>query len=292
MGKATTRSIALAACLTMFASPALVAYASTVTVQPGQTLWGIAQAHHTTVAQIHKLNPNLHGETIQIGMKLTLPGGVPSSKWSANRVRPVKQKVTVHAGDTLWSLATAYHTSVGRLQALNPQLRNSVTIRIGDSLWVPTGNRSASSGSRPTPAPVTMLSGRSAAFGPPGATLAAENLYWMARVIHAEAGSQPLKSKIAVGDVVWHRMLAQPGSTVKDIVFEQTNGNYQFSTVPEGAIYESPDPLSVTAAVDVLEKHEDVVPGAYVFYDTSQRNNPWVYQQPTVANFNGFVFAK
>lgn len=276
----------------MVTSPALIAYASTVTVQQGQTLWGIAQAHHTTLAEIHKLNPGLHGELIKIGMKLTLPGGA-SSHSSTTHVHPVKQKVTVHAGDTLWSLARTYHTTVGRLQALNPRLRSSATIHIGNTLWVPTRNASpqvTSLSSRVSPQ--ATLSGRSAAFGPVGATLVAQNLYWMARVIHAEAGSQPLESKIAVGDVVWHRMKAQPGSTVKDIVFEQSNGHYQFSTVPEGAIYEQPDQVSVTAAIDVLEKHEDVVPGAYVFYDKSQRNDSWVLQQPTVANFNGFVFAK
>ena len=44
----------------------------TVTVAPGDSLWGLAQRYGTTVAQLRKLN-GLHSDSIQAGMTLVVP---------------------------------------------------------------------------------------------------------------------------------------------------------------------------------------------------------------------------
>lgn len=259
--------------------------------------------YHTTVADILALNPAIHGDVLQIGMKLTLPAGtntLPSAgQGTGMAARPgpglAKTKIIVRAGDSLWSLALRYHTTVNRLQALNPALRDGITIKLGQPLWVlgEAARTSAStSHAAAVAAPGAHLSARHDGFGPTGASLDAQNLYWMAHVIHAEAGYESLRTQIAVGDVVWHRMLVQPGSTVKDIVFQQSNGRYQFSTVPQGYIYQQPDSQSQMAALDVLEKHQDLVPGAYVFYGANQTNDGWVLAQPVITRIGNMVFAK
>ncbi|HUN22432.1 MAG TPA: LysM peptidoglycan-binding domain-containing protein [Anaerolineales bacterium] len=46
----------------------------TYTVQPGDTLWGIARKHNTYVSEIMKLN-NLSSSIIHVGQVLTVPGG-------------------------------------------------------------------------------------------------------------------------------------------------------------------------------------------------------------------------
>lgn len=116
----------------------------------------------------------------------------------------------------------------------------------------------------------------------------------MEHVIHAEASSEPLAAQIAVGDVILHRLQAGTyGKTIKDVIFQETDGQYQFGCVPNGEIYTTPTKQNDDAAIDVLEHDKDVVPGALVFYNPNQTgNSTWILQQPSVASIGDFVFAK
>jgi LysM repeat protein len=89
--------------------------AQTVTVGPGDNLWSIARAHDTTVAALMEAN-GLADDRLKIGQVLQVPGAV---------VERAPFDATVHVthvvepGDSLWSLARAYDTSVPALMALN-----------------------------------------------------------------------------------------------------------------------------------------------------------------------------
>ncbi|MDR7428385.1 MAG: LysM peptidoglycan-binding domain-containing protein [Armatimonadota bacterium] len=105
------------------------ASASTLThiVQPGETLWAIASAHGTTVEAIARQNDLRGVDLLQPGQRLVIPA--PQSRVAASatvsyRVRP---------GDTLWSLARRYQTSVQELAVLN-RLPLDGTLRVGQVL--------------------------------------------------------------------------------------------------------------------------------------------------------------
>lgn len=75
-----------------------------------------------------------------------------------------------------------------------------------------------------------------------------EDLFWLARIIYAEAGHEPMEGKIAVGNVVLNRV-AYWGfpNTIYDVIFDRVGG-IQFEPVLNGAIYNDPTEDCYTAA--------------------------------------------
>ena len=88
-----------------------------------------------------------------------------------------------------------------------------------------------------------------------------ETLMWLARIIHAESGNQPLEGKIAVGNVVMNRVNnPRFPNTLYDVLFQKN----QFSPASSGSIYKEPNWESKVAAMLVLEGVQ-VVPDALFF---------------------------
>lgn len=80
-----------------------------------------------------------------------------------------------------------------------------------------------------------------------------DDLYWLSRIISAEAEGEPLEGKLAVGSVVLNRMRSPefPG-TIYGVIFDRKNG-IQFTPVANGTIYGEPDRESILAARLCLE---------------------------------------
>ena len=79
------------------------------------------------------------------------------------------------------------------------------------------------------------------------------DLYWLARIISAEAAGEPLSGKIAIGNVVINRKNspAYP-NTIYGVIFDRKYGT-QFSPVSFGTVYNSPTAESIIAAKICLE---------------------------------------
>ncbi len=81
----------------------------------------------------------------------------------------------------------------------------------------------------------------------------ANEVYWLSRIISAEAAGEPFLGQIAVGNVVMNRV-AHPSypNTVYGVIFDRKHGT-QFSPVSMGTIYNTPSESSVIAAKICLE---------------------------------------
>lgn len=81
----------------------------------------------------------------------------------------------------------------------------------------------------------------------------ADSLYWLSRIIFAEARGESMAGKLAVGSVVMNRVASSEyPSTVYGVVFDR-RGGVQFTPVANGEIYRTPDAESIEAAKRCLD---------------------------------------
>lgn len=97
-----------------------------VTVRRGDTLWGIAQRYHTTVAALARENGIANPNLIFPGQRICV---------SVRRDGGAEQRYTVRRGDTLWAIARRYHTTVAALVAAN-NIANPNLIYPGQQLLI------------------------------------------------------------------------------------------------------------------------------------------------------------
>ncbi len=103
------------------------------TIKKGETLSAIARKHHTTVAEVRKINGLKKGAVIQYGKVLH----IPTNTYAANTALSTKPaKYVIKKGDTLSAIAKKHHTSVTKVRTANG-LRKNATLKIGKILKVP-----------------------------------------------------------------------------------------------------------------------------------------------------------
>ena len=118
---------------------------NTYTVKSGDSLWSIANRYNTTVNELKALN-KLTSNNLTIGQIIEIPSNESNNQTT--------NTYTVKSGDSLWSIANRYNTTVNELKALNnlttnnlsigqilniptstTQTTNTYTVKSGDSLW-------------------------------------------------------------------------------------------------------------------------------------------------------------
>lgn len=119
----------------------------------------------------------------------------------------------------------------------------------------------------------------------------ADELLWLARIIHAESQGEPLDGKIAVGNVVLNRVRsADFPNTIYGVIFDQANG-VQFTPVANGAVYNTPNEESVAAAKLCLEGASTVPPNCLYFINASIASSLWVPQnRPYIKDIGNHQF--
>lgn len=102
-----------------------------------------------------------------------------------------------------------------------------------------------------------------------------DELYWLSRIIEAEAGGEILEGKIAVGNVVLNRVASkQYPNTVYGVIFDFRHG-IQFTPAYTGTIYNKPSQESIIAAKMCLEGYE-IVPGVMFFFNPRIATSNWI----------------
>lgn len=107
------------------------------------------------------------------------------------------------------------------------------------------------------------------------------DLYWLSRIISAEAKGECLAGKIGVGNVVLNRVSSKSfPNSVKSVVFQVDSGVYQFSPVSDGSIYNEPTEESVIAAKLVLDG-ASAASNALYFFNPAKTSASWIVRNCT-----------
>ena len=104
---------------------------STYIVKKGDSLYSIANKYNTTVEELKRIN-NLTSNTLSIGQVLKLPSDKP------NKIEQEKNTITytIQKGDSLYSIARKYSTTIDKIKDLNNLTTNLLSI--GQVLLIPT----------------------------------------------------------------------------------------------------------------------------------------------------------
>ena len=104
-----------------------------------------------------------------------------------------------------------------------------------------------------------------------------DEVYWLSRIIEAEAGGEVLEGKIAVGNVVLNRVDSPSyPNTIYQVIFDFKHG-IQFTPAYTGTIYNKPSAQSIIAAKVCLEGYE-IAPGVLFFFNPRIATSSWISQ--------------
>ncbi len=103
----------------------------------------------------------------------------------------------------------------------------------------------------------------------------ADEVFWLARIIHAESRGESLLGQIAVGGVVMNRVRSKYyPNTIYGVIFDRKYG-VQFSPILDGTIYNTPGYTATLAAKICLEGY-DVTGGAFFFLAPELATSSWI----------------
>jgi N-acetylmuramoyl-L-alanine amidase len=126
-------------------------------------------------------------------------------------------------------------------------------------------------------AQAALVTRGSGTITPGGSYYDADAVYWLSRIISAESMSEPLKGKIAVGNVIMNRVKSPDfPDTIYGVIFDSRWGG-QFQPVKNGSIYNTPGADSVLAAKLCLDG-ASVVGDSIFFLNPAISSNFWTMQ--------------
>lgn len=137
--KKTTKTIiagTVGAAGLFLASTANASASTTVKVAKNDTVWGLAKKYNVSIDSIESTNHiSTNSHLILQNQSLTIPDK-SSNTTKTNTDSSNTSSVTVNSGDSLWTIAQKYGTTVANLQKLNGFSDSETLITVGQSLKV------------------------------------------------------------------------------------------------------------------------------------------------------------
>jgi len=102
--------------------------ASTVIVEKGETIYGIAVKNNTTVSALYELNPGLQQNGLKVGQPINIPVGSKQTETTSAKPETKPKTITIQPKETLYSISKAYGVSQEQLLQWNPDLKDGLKV--------------------------------------------------------------------------------------------------------------------------------------------------------------------
>lgn len=180
---------------------------------------------------------------------------------------------TVKPGDTISKIAREHYLSLQEIADENPQISNLNLIYPGQEIHT---NKTIKTIEPKVKEAVRL-------------NLSNEEIDLLARLVRAEAQTEPLEGKIAVACVVLNRVESPKfPDTIKDVIYAPG----QFQPVTNGEINEPADEISIQAVKKALTDQRQLAPGALFFYNPEIATSRWLDSRETTHIIGQHVFKK
>ncbi|KAB2334821.1 LysM peptidoglycan-binding domain-containing protein [Cytobacillus depressus] len=165
----------------------------------------------------------------------------------------------VHNGETFWTIANQYRTTVLSLKKANN--RTSDLLYAGEKIVIPN-------------------------------PISAADRELIAKLVRAEAVGEPYAGKVAVATVVLNR-LDSPlfPNTVSGVIYEKVSGHYAFTPVQNGTINQAPDQESRRAVEEALA-FRGKGKGSLYFFNPKTSTSKWIFSREVTVTIGKHRFAK
>ena len=255
-----------------------------IVVQRGETIWGLAQRHHTTVDEIVKLNKVKSPDHIREGESLWVPNRVAEEKpekiediiVSDNTVNPAWWVNALHIRIVQLPESTiqTYEIFVNK-ETPDPPIINTLPADI-DAVQKLTVLETASIGAE------SQILSRSLVR-----LVSKEDMELLTRVIHGEARGENFEGQVAVGAVVLNR-LKDPRfpKTIRAVVYQSG----AFTAVDDKQIQLDPNDQSYKAAEAALSG-QDPTNGALFYFNPRLATDRWIKSRAVVKQIGNHTFS-
>ncbi len=199
---------------------------------------------------------------------------------------------TVKSGDTMSAIARNHNVSLKDLALANPQISNLDYIVVGETIntniqAVESTKVAHTAVSIDNAEPAKLQEKRNEKILSAEVSLSDADIDLLARIVRAEAQTEPFEGKVAVADVVLNRVeSSQFPDTVKEVIYAPG----QFQPVANGEINKPADEESVEAVFTALTDNGDIAEDALFFYNPSIATNRWLDSRETAVVIGRHVF--
>lgn len=286
-----------------------------IVVQSGETLWGLAQSHHTTVDEIVKLNKIKSPDHIREGEALWVPTRVVEEKpkkvedvivsdSSGVMIKENEAVVDNTVNSSWWvNVLRRRVVQVGSVfpRSSNTQLQESriqtyeifVNPKMPDPPDPPvikTLPDEIDAVQKPTVLKAASIGAKSQSQVPSrslGNLVSKEDMELLTRVIHGEARGENFEGQVAVGAVVLNR-LKDPRfpKTIRAVVYQSG----AFTAVEDKQIQLHPNDQAYKAAAAALSG-QDPTNGALFYFNARIATDNWIKTRAVIKRIGNHTFS-
>jgi len=165
---------------------------------------------------------------------------------------------TIQSGDTYWKVATGFGIPVSDLMKAN----NNKSLITGQNMILPN------------------------------ATVSPADKDLMARLVRAEAVGEPYAGKVAVAVVVLNRVKSNEfPNTIRNVIYEKSNGYYAFTPVQNGEINKAADAESKRAVNEAIALGSQGN-GSLYFFNPKTAKSDWILTREVTVTIGNHRFAR